>query len=79
MSIAKPSKKWKGYEGIDCIYISDFGLCFYAESLDEAPSKGEGMRYYGTEDGFNVYGTDVQGINKYLPNDSVEFWAIPTE
>lgn len=68
---------WKGFEGIPAVYIYGYGVCFYADSLEYTPSRGESMRYYGTEDGFHVYGTDVPGYNKYLPNDSIEFWAIP--
>lgn len=58
------------------VYVYGFGTCFLADSMDDMPTQGFSMRYYGTEDGYNVYGTDTMGINKYTSWDSVEFWAI---
>lgn len=63
-------------DGVKTVYVYGFGDCYYAETMQQMPTEGEHMRYYGSEDGYSVYGTDVPGINKYERQDSVELWAI---
>lgn len=68
-------------QGIETRYVWGFGICFVANEAHELPQDEEGYnicRYYETDEatGWNVYGVDVQGYNKYLPGHVVEYWIV---
>lgn len=56
------------------VYIEGFGDCYLGESLQTIP---EQVRYYGSDDRYDVYGTNDYGQNRYQKDGTVEFYAIP--
>lgn len=68
--------------GVETMYLFGFGIVFVANNVDELPHDEDGytaVRDYGYDEGgrgYEVYGVDIQGCNKFLTNDVVEFWTI---